>query len=168
MTRFHVHIAVGDIVDSIRFYSQLFGQQPSKIRQDYAKWMLENPPLNFAISARGHAPGVNHLGFQVDSADELAELRMLAEEAQPQAVLSQQDATCCYSKSDKHWTIDPQGLAWEHFITMEDALEFGSDTASQSGACCVPVRASQQDVAPAKTTCCIPHNVDSGAGECCG
>lgn len=90
MKRFHIHIhiSVEDIADSIRFYSLLFGQQPSKTQPDYAKWMLENPPLNVAISARGHASGVNHLGFQVDSAEELVELRALAEAAQPQAVLS--------------------------------------------------------------------------------
>jgi catechol 2,3-dioxygenase-like lactoylglutathione lyase family enzyme len=111
MKRFHAHVAVENIETSIDFYSKLFGEPPTKKQDDYAKWMLENPRINFAISARGHAIGVNHFGFQVDSPEELVELKKLAGAASPGGVMNQGEAACCYSKSEKHWTIDPQGLA---------------------------------------------------------
>jgi catechol 2,3-dioxygenase-like lactoylglutathione lyase family enzyme len=115
MKRFHVHVAVTNLEDSIDFYSRLFGQQPSKQQVDHAKWMPEDPGLNFAISARGHTAGVNHFGFQVDSSAELQVIRQFAEASAAVAVLDQNAATGCYAKSEKHWTIDPQGIAWEHF-----------------------------------------------------
>lgn len=167
MKRFHVHIAVDNLDNSIAFYNKLFGQQPAKQRGDYAKWMLDNPRVNFAISARGHAVGLNHFGFQVDTAEELAELKTLAESATGGVPLEQEEAACCYARSDKHWTVDPQGLAWEHFHTMSDALEFGSDTATQSGACCIPLRASAEDAPSAQAGCCIPNGAAT-AGACCG
>jgi catechol 2,3-dioxygenase-like lactoylglutathione lyase family enzyme len=151
MKRFHVHIAVRDLSQSIVFYSKLFGQPPSMERQDYAKWMLEDPRLNFAISSRGHAVGVNHFGFQADSEAELKSLKVLAEAASEGQVLDQGETACCYAKSEKHWTVDPQekhwtvdpqGLAWEHFRTVSEAKEFGQSTADLTGACCIPIRAS--------------------------
>ena len=166
MKRFHAHIAVENIETSIDFYSKLFGQQPTKQQHDYAKWMLEDPRVNFAISARGHALGVNHLGFQVDSPAELAELQKLAESASPGEILDRGDATCCYSNSEKHWTIDPQGLAWEHFHTMSDAIEFGNDTIARSGACCIPLRGSNLALST-KTACCIPNSSSVTEGACC-
>lgn len=168
MKRFHAHIAVENIEASIDFYSKLFGQPPTKKQDDYAKWMLEDPRVNFAISARGHAVGVNHFGFQVDSGEELAELKKLADAASPEEVLDRGKSSCCYSNSEKHWTIDPQGLAWEHFHTMSDALEFGNDVANQTGACCIPIRGSDQDAPFAKAACCIPNGSSATPGACCG
>ncbi len=168
MKRFHAHVAVENIETSIDFYSKLFGHPPTKKQDDYAKWMLEDPRINFAISARGHAVGVNHFGFQVDTAEELAEVKKLADAASPGEVLDQGKSSCCYSNSEKHWTIDPQGLAWEHFHTMSDALEFGNDTANQTGACCIPVRGSDQDAPSAKVACCIPNGPLATQGACCG
>lgn len=168
MKRFHVHVVVTSIEDSIDFYSKLFGQQPSKRQDDYAKWMLDDPRLNFAISARGHAAGVNHFGFQVDSPEELHTIKQLAESAAQGEVLDQGATACCYAKSEKHWTVDPQGLAWEHFHTLSDVLEFGEDTASQTGACCIPVRGSERDAPSAKAACCIPDSSSDTKSACCG
>ena len=168
MKRFHTHVAVEDIAISIDFYTKLFGQLPSKTQHDYAKWMLDDPRINFSISARGHAVGVNHFGFQVDSPEELIELKKLADSASAGEVLNAGEAACCYSKSEKHWTIDPQGLAWEHFHTLSDALEFGDDIANQAGACCIPVRGSALDTPSAKAACCIPNSIAETEGACCG
>lgn len=171
MTRFHVHVAVDSLDASIAFYSRLFGQAPTKQREDYAKWMLDEPGLNFAISSRGHATGVNHFGFQLDSSEELEVLKRLAEAAAGEAeVHDQADATCCYARSEKHWTVDPQGLAWEHFHSIEDAPVFGQDTVHQSGACCIPLRASSDDGPQAKGQCCLPPPGDAlpAKGACCG
>ncbi|MGH8614888.1 MAG: VOC family protein [Gammaproteobacteria bacterium] len=168
MKRFHAHIAVTNLEDSINFYSKLFGQQPTKRQDNYAKWMLEDPRVNFAISSRAHAPGVNHFGFQVDSPDGLAALKQLAEAASPGQVLNQGKAACCYAESEKHWTIDPQGLAWEHFHTMSDALEFGDDTENQAGTCCIPMRSPEQDTPSARAACCIPKSSIGSTGACCG
>lgn len=135
MKRMHIHIGVRDLEHSIRFYTALFGQPPGKQEGDYARWMLEDPSLNFAISSRTARTGVNHLGLQVDTDDELAELRSLAGAADARAVLDEGETTCCYARSDKHWTVDPQGVAWEHFRTLEDAVEFGRP-APAAVACC--------------------------------
>ena len=166
MKRFHVHIAVGDLATSIAFYSKLFGQSPSKQQPDYAKWMLEDPRVNFAISSRGHAVGVNHFGMQVETAEELASLKALADDASGGATMDQGEAACCYAKSEKHWTIDPQGMAWEHFLTMSDALAFGEDTATQSGACCIPLRAS--DESSKQAACCVSQEATQSQVQCCG
>ncbi|MBB4844839.1 catechol 2,3-dioxygenase-like lactoylglutathione lyase family enzyme [Paucibacter oligotrophus] len=170
MKRFHVHLAVQSLDASIAFYSRLFGQAPAKQRDDYAKWMLDDPGLNFAISSRGHAAGLNHFGFQVDSSEELAGLKRLAQAAAGAAqVLDQDAAACCYARSEKHWTLDPQGLAWEHFHTLDDAPEFGQDGADQSGACCIPLRASADDGPQARGQCCLPRSaVAPTQGACCG
>lgn len=168
MKRFHAHVAVENMETSIDFYSKLFGQPPTKKQNDYAKWMLDDPRINFAISARGHAVGVNHFGFQADSVQELAELKTRADAASPGEVLDQGKSACCYSNSEKHWTIDPQGLAWEHFHTVSDAPEFGSDTAHQTGACCIPLRGSDQDAPSAQAACCIPNGSSASPGACCG
>lgn len=167
MKRFHAHVAVDDIGDSILFYSKLFNTAPATERLDYAKWELEDPRVNFAISARGHARGLNHFGFQAENAAELEELRRNAEQASSNEVFSEERAACCYAKSDKHWTVDPQGIAWENFLTMADAVEFGNDNHNQTGACCVPVRSSAGDDASAAQDCCIPNDTKSASG-CCG
>lgn len=166
MKRFHVHLAVADMAVSIDFYTRLLGQAPGKRREDYARWLLDDPPVNFAISARGHGVGVNHLGIQADSADALAELRGRAATASA-AVLDQPDATCCYAHSVKHWTVDPQGLAWEHFHTVADAVEFGADDPTGEGACCIPLHRPASTDAPLATGCCVPASSDR-TGACCG
>ncbi len=163
MKRFHVHVAVEDLAASVRFYSNLFGQAPSKQQPDYAKWMLDEPRLNFAISQRGHAVGVNHFGFQVDTPEELAALEQRAHAASG-AMPQSAEAACCYANSRKHWTIDPQGMAWEHFQTMSDAATFGNHTvAADAAACCVPLRKSEHDSAEAG--CCVPSA--ASASGCC-
>ncbi|SEB08347.1 lactoylglutathione lyase [Thiothrix caldifontis] len=148
MKRFHVHLSVDDLAQSIGFYNKLFGQTPSVERSDYAKWMLEDPRVNFAISARGHTLGVNHFGFQAEDAAELQELKQRAQMAAGDAVLDQGETACCYAKSDKHWTVDPAGFAWEHYQTMGELQEFGVDRADTSVDCCVPLDSVK------KSTCC--------------
>ncbi len=115
MKRFHVHVAVADLPASIHYYSALFAAEPTTVKPDYAKWALDNPRVNFAISAQGASPdklGVDHLGIQVESDEELVEMQDgLASASLP--LQEQSNATCCYAKSDKYWSIDPQGVAWE-------------------------------------------------------
>ena len=137
MKRFHVHVAVDDLAQSIRFYSTLFAVEPTVLKPDYAKWMLEDPRINFAISYRGAAAGVNHLGIQVDSAEELSALREQVTAAGIQA-RDQIGANCCYAKSDKYWVTDPQGVAWEAFHALGSIPVFGADSAPEASACCVP------------------------------
>jgi len=147
MKRVHVHVAVSDLSASIGFYSKLFGVQPSVLEPDYAKWMLENPRVNFAISSRGLRPGLDHLGIQVETADELTDLHDRLEAA-GQAIESQENATCCYARSDKHWVADPQGIAWETFHTLDGAPTYGSDRASkQQTACCASALPSVKSAA---------------------
>lgn len=156
MKRFHVHVAVDDLEANIRFYSTVFGVQPTVQKPDYAKWMLEDPRINFAISERGAKVGVDHLGFQVDSDEELSALREQVAEAQILA-LDQPDATCCYARSDKYWITDPQGIAWETYRTLGEAQIYGADTkADEKGACCAP-RPESITIAsrkPAGAKCC--------------
>jgi catechol 2,3-dioxygenase-like lactoylglutathione lyase family enzyme len=126
MRRLHVHVAVKDLTDSVRFYSTLFGVRPSVLEEDYAKWMLDDPRVNFAISARGQAPGLDHLGFQVESEGELHEVAERLHSA-GQDILEQKDAACCYTRSDKAWVSDPQGVRWETFRTFGALTTFGED-----------------------------------------
>lgn len=139
MKRFHVHVSVTDLSQSVGFYSKLFGAEPSVTKTDYAKWMLDDPRINFAISTREGKAGLNHLGFQVDSDEELTQLREQAQKADIAAV-EELGAACCYAKSDKHWIEDPQGIAWETFHTLGDIPVFGAPAvkAEQSSACCAP------------------------------
>ncbi|MFL1486041.1 ArsI/CadI family heavy metal resistance metalloenzyme [Marinobacter sp. LN3S78] len=124
MKRFHVHLSVQDLKPNIRFYSTLFGQAPSRQEGDYAKWMLEDPRINFAISTRGASSGLDHFGFQMDDDNELEQLRERAREADA-AILDEGATQCCYASSNKHWLMDPQGLPWEHFVTMGEIRHFG-------------------------------------------
>jgi len=142
MKRFHVHVAVHDLKQSVRFYSALFGVQPTVEKRDYAKWMLEDPRVNFAISTRGSKSGVDHLGIQAENAPELEELGSRLAQADV-AVMPQKGAACCYAKSDKYWTIDPQGVAWESFHTLDSVPIYGTDSPQQAtqlhdskAACC--------------------------------
>jgi catechol 2,3-dioxygenase-like lactoylglutathione lyase family enzyme len=168
MKRFHVHVAVSDLSKSIAFYSAMFGEQPGVVKPDYAKWMLEDPRINFAISHRGQAPGVNHLGMQAEDDAELEAIHANLQKADT-AVLAEKDAHCCYARSDKYWVTDPQGIAWESFRSLATIPLFGStepdvadaatssscggDTAS-AASCCSP---AEQQVAPAAKSgggCC--------------
>ncbi|HEX6705830.1 MAG TPA: ArsI/CadI family heavy metal resistance metalloenzyme [Albitalea sp.] len=140
MKRFHVHVHVEDLAKSIAFYSKMFATEPTRREADYAKWMLDDPRVNFAISTRGGEPGVDHLGIQTDSAEELVELKARAEAADL-ALFDEGATTCCYASSEKHWITDPQGVAWEHFHTLGDIPVFSqrqSEPAVQASACCAP------------------------------
>lgn len=140
MKRFHVHLSVQDLEKSIPFYSALFGTQPSVHRPDYAKWMLEDPKVNFAISQLGHAPGLDHFGFQVESEQELNAITGALKDADI-AVLDEGETTCCYAKSEKGWVHDPQGIAWESFFTKGESTLYGvgrGDPDAGSNACCGP------------------------------
>ena len=134
MKRFHVHVSVKDLAESIGFYSTLFGTRPSVEKADYAKWMLEDPRVNFAIST-GRAPGVNHLGVQVDSDAELGALRDQVARAEV-AVVDEKNASCCYARSDKHWVVDPQGIAWETFHTLGTVERYEDKAACGADNCC--------------------------------
>ena len=126
MKRLHVHVAVENLDRSIGFYSALFGADPAVVKDDYAKWMLDDPRVNFAISDRAAVPGVDHLGIQVDSSDELTELAGRLKAA-GETTRDQQAATCCYARSDKAWVKDPSGLSWETFFTFGEATAYGED-----------------------------------------
>lgn len=138
MKRFHVHLHVDNLASSIAFYSKLFDHAPTRSEADYAKWMLEDPAVNFAISTRGAKPGIDHLGIQTDSASELGALKARAQAAD-MALLDDGETTCCYARSEKHWITDPQGVAWEHFHTLEDIPVFNEKSAQPAradAACC--------------------------------
>jgi len=148
MKRFHVHVHVEDLARNIAFYSAMFNQQPARTEADYAKWMLTDPPVNFAISTRGSAVGVDHLGIQVENKEDLAELRGHAARAD-MAVLDEGETSCCYARSDKYWVTDPQGIAWEQFHTLDSIPVFSEQPAKQGAACCAAAPAA----APAKSCC---------------
>jgi catechol 2,3-dioxygenase-like lactoylglutathione lyase family enzyme len=140
MKRLHVHLGVADLEKSIRFYSALFAAEPSVRHADYAKWQLDDPRVNFAISTRGKKAGLDHLGIQAESGAELEELGSRLAHADV-ATMPQKNAACCYAKSDKYWTLDPQGIAWESFHTLDSIPVYGADAAPEaksSGACCAP------------------------------
>jgi hypothetical protein len=150
MKRFHVHVAVSDLTKSITFYSAMFGEQPAVVKPDYAKWMLEDPRINFAISNRGHEPGVNHLGMQAEDDAELEAIHANLQKADT-TILPEKEAHCCYAKSDKYWVTDPQGIAWESFRSLGSVPLYGEEhqvaPATQGGAaatgCCVPKAKTQ-------------------------
>ena len=163
MKRFHVHIHVEDLQASINFYQRLFAAEPTRIEADYAKWMLEDPRVNFAISTRGSKPGLDHLGFQTDTTEELAELKAQAQGAE-MALLDEGETTCCYAKSEKHWITDPQGIAWEHFHTLGNIPVFNEgEMLKAPGACCAPAAPA---AAAAKSNCCTP--APQAQSGCCG
>ena len=158
MKRFHIHVHVDDLAASIAFYSKLFAAEPARVETDYAKWMLDDPRVNFAISTHGTIAGVDHLGFQVDDAAELAELAKRVEAAD-MALLDQGETTCCYARSDKHWVLDPQGIAWEHFHTLDGAPVYGesrqASPSSEATSCCAPgCKPVGIPVKPAGSACC--------------
>ena len=127
MKRFHVHVAVSDLEQSTRFYSAMFGVAPTVLKDDYAKWMLDDPRINFAISERANAQGVNHLGFQADSAEELEDIHTRLQSADT-SITAEKGANCCYAKSDKYWVQDPTGIAWESFRSLDTIPFYGEDS----------------------------------------
>jgi hypothetical protein len=142
MKRMHVHVSVDDIARSIGFYSALFAAKPAVVKDDYAKWMLDDPRVNFAISTRGRAVGLDHLGIQVESADELQDVYARLREAGG-AILEQGQTTCCYAKSEKSWIDDPAGISWETFHTTGEATDYGISVQegaqiAHEKACCEP------------------------------
>lgn len=164
MKRLHIHVAVEDFAESVRFYSALFAAAPTVAKPDYAKWMLDDPRVNFAISARGGASGVQHLGIQVEDAAELAEVfGRLAAAGRP--VLEEAGATCCYARSEKQWVSDPQGVPWETFLTHGESTVYGDGGAlgrlaavgggGDASDCCAPAAAERAPEAAA--ACCGPR-----------
>jgi catechol 2,3-dioxygenase-like lactoylglutathione lyase family enzyme len=147
MKRFHVHLGVPDLAASIRFYSNLFGMPPSVEKPDYAKWMLDDPRVNFAISHRGSRTGLNHLGLQADSADELAGIRTLFEAADANSLEHEENVSCCYARGNKHWVRDPQGVAWEAFHTLDSVPLFDGNADTPPASAC----------GTAKSGCCVPE-----------
>lgn len=139
MKRIHLHVAVDHLAKSISFYNTLFGASPTVEKADYAKWMLDEPMVNFAISQSGAKVGLDHIGIQVESIDELTEIKTRLETADMN-MLTQEGTTCCYAKSDKHWVQDPSGIAWETYRTLESAHTFNnaSESWETKADCCVP------------------------------
>lgn len=166
MKRMHIHIVVNQIAENINFYSTIFGEKPTIIRDDYAKWEVNEPAVNFAISSRGHINGINHLGIQVESEIELKEIAQRLDDAEI-ASSAQSGSSCCYAHSNKHWAMDPQGIAWESFHTLGVIPIFGEDTVSdndeESSGCCIPLIKSDLDDKDA--ACCVPN--ESATGDCC-
>lgn len=161
MKRLHVHVSVDDLARSIGFYSALFAARPTVVKPDYAKWMLEDPRVNFAISARDRPGGLDHLGIQVETGEELREVYARLRQAE-QPVLEEGATTCCYARSEKAWIADPQGLAWETFLTTGESTVYGDGlgadaartTGDEGGACCAPKAAKTKPAAA--TACCGP------------
>lgn len=159
MKRLHVHVSVEDLARSTRFYSTLFAAEPSVTKADYVKWMLDDPRVIFAISTRGSAAGLNHLGIQVETPAELQEVYGRLRQAD-RPVLEEGDTTCCYARSEKSWITDPQGLSWEAFLTSGESTVYGDSvdlgpirTSGSAAACCAPEAAVP---APA-AACCAPE-----------
>ena len=144
MKRLHMHVSVPEIGSAIEFYSTLFDAAPTVVQTDYAKWMLEDPRVNFAISARDRAAGVDHLGIQTDSPEDLRSLAARLKAAGA-TTFDQEATTCCYARSDKSWVTDTAGVRWETFFTHGDAPVYGEDEAlpaPAAAACCGPAGAA--------------------------
>ena len=166
MKRFHVHLHVDDLARSVAFYSSLFAAQPTRVESDYAKWMLDDPAVNFAISTRGTASGIDHLGIQTDDPAELDAMKARARAADL-ALEDEGATTCCYARSEKHWVTDPQGIAWEHFHTLGDIPVFNEAApSSAAGACCTPAAAAPAPAAP-RAACCGPATATNSKTSCC-
>jgi len=154
MKRLHVHVAVSDLSQSVGFYSALFAAQPTVLKTDYAKWMLDDPRVNFAISTRGREPGLDHLGIQVENQEELHEVYGRLSQAGGN-IIEQGETTCCYAKSEKSWTDDPAGIAWEAFHTTGESTVYGDGSGEnqariaheKQSACCA------LQAAPASSAC---------------
>lgn len=151
MKRLHVHVSVENISDAVKFYTTMFGAEPVKVKSDYAKWLLNEPSINFAISARGRKPGFDHFGIQVDGETELSEVRGRIAKAELKT-FDEGETTCCYAKSDKTWVMDPAGLPWEAYQFMGDAEIFQETKEQGKAACCAP--ATKETTEVKETGCC--------------
>ena len=155
MKRLHVHVAVSDLSQSVGFYSALFAAHPTVLKTDYAKWMLDDPRVNFAISTRGREPGLDHLGIQVENQPELHEVYGRLRQAGGN-MIEQGETTCCYTKSEKSWIDDPAGIAWETFHTTGESTVYGDGSGEnqariaheKQSACCAP------QAVPSSSACC--------------
>jgi predicted enzyme related to lactoylglutathione lyase len=156
MKRMHVHVAVENLEQAIGFYSALFATQPGVIKEDYAKWMLDDPRVNFAISTRGRTPGLDHLGIQAENSDELQEVYARLRQAGGE-IVEQGQTTCCYAKSEKSWIDDPAGIAWETFHTSGESTVYGDGTGENR------VRIVQEK----QSTCCVPQPAPKNPTACC-
>ncbi len=169
MKRLHVHVSVQNLDASIHFYSQLFAATPTVVKPDYAKWMLDDPSVNFAISARGTAAGIQHLGVQVEDQNELSEVYARLQRANA-PILEEGATTCCYAKSEKSWIEDPQGVKWETFLTTGASTVYGNDVDSVSaGACCTPAALTSEN--QSASACCTPEekaDAQERKAACCG
>lgn len=151
MKRLHVHLSVDNLEQNVNFYSAMFGCQPTVEQDDYAKWMLDDPRVNFAISNRSKKLGLDHLGIQAETESELQGVKQLLDATQV-PIETQDGMACCYSQSDKHWVTDPQGIAWESFQTLNDIPTFnGQDSESESDSACCPAPAPETKK---KSSCC--------------
>jgi catechol 2,3-dioxygenase-like lactoylglutathione lyase family enzyme len=162
MKRLHVHVSVSDLDASIRFYSSLFAAEPAVLKPDYAKWMLDDPLVNFAISTRGAPAGLEHLGIQVADKTELHEVYERLKQAD-RPVLEEGETFCCYAKNEKSWIEDPQGIRWETFLTTGESTVYGNEAMKSAEACCVPTR---KGVRASTGVCCTPE--DRSAAETLG
>lgn len=164
MKRFHVHAHVENLQANIAFYSAMFGVEPARIEPDYAKWMLDDPRINFAISTRGDKPGVDHLGIQADTPEELAEMKARANAAEL-AMNDDGETTCCYARSEKHWLTDPQGIAWEQYHTLGDIPVFSQATSAptEADACCAPRATGNKEVGSSASSCCQAAHPAAGS-----
>ena len=162
MKRFHVHVAVSDLEQSSRFYSAMFGMQPTVLKNDYAKWMLDDPRINFAISERAGPQGVNHLGFQAESAEELEEIHTRLQSADT-SIAAEEGANCCYAKSDKYWVQDPTGIAWESFRSLDTIPFYGEQ--SHKGSAGAEVAAAETEGSGCVTSCCPTPAIEPKAAE---
>jgi catechol 2,3-dioxygenase-like lactoylglutathione lyase family enzyme len=170
MKRLHVHVGVSDLDQSIKFYSGLFAVEPTVRKTDYAKWMLEDPRVNFAISVRAvEASGVRHLGIQVETPEELSEVYARLKSADA-PVFEEGATTCCYAKSEKSWINDPQGVAWETFLTTGESTTYGggvesaapeSHAATKPAECCIPAAETKAPEAAKATPCCGPRELEA-------
>lgn len=158
MKRLHVHVRVEDLKKSIAFYSAMFDAPPTVAKDDYAKWMLDDPRVNFAITPARGTVGVDHLGVQVETAEELAEMHQRLESAETETnTVEQMNASCCYARSDKYWSQDPQGVAWETFHSLDSIPVFGGDlqpAKEQQSACCAVEPVAADIEAKGKQQCC--------------
>jgi catechol 2,3-dioxygenase-like lactoylglutathione lyase family enzyme len=158
MKRLHVSLAVSDLAESQRFYSALFAAEPTVSKPDYAKWMLDDPRVNFVITTRGNAKGLDHLGIQVEDSEELGEVYGRLKSAD-RPVIEQGDTTCCYAQSEKSWIFDPEGVAWETFLTKGESPVYGDDTI-------FPDRTEDgcgKPSSPRATACCVPAEGEGGS-----
>ena len=162
MKRLHVHVSVDDLAQSVRFYSTLFAAEPTVTQTDYAKWMLDDPRVNFAISTRSARKGLDHFGIQVETRDELGEVYGRLQKAE-RPVLEEGHTTCCYAQSEKAWIADPQGLPWEAFLTTGASTVYGTDldlTPITDVACCTATTP--------QGACCAPNPEPATEAACCG